>query len=134
MKELENDLSTSITVIDKSLIVSLAGEMTDDNIDAINNLVIEKAHGANVNGAILNFSAVSVIDTYTYNEFCNMTKAISLMGVRVVWVGLRPGVVSALMDLNIEFDSNKAFTALNLEQGLAVLSKYDKNSINKGKI
>ena len=72
-----------------------------------------------IKGAILDFSMVSVLDSYTFMALEKASKAVSLMGVMVVWVGLRPGVVSALMDLNVDVTHIKA--AMNLEQGLKVI-------------
>jgi anti-anti-sigma regulatory factor len=65
---------------------------------------------------------VTVMDSYTYRSFWQISKSLSLMGVKVVWVGLSPGVVCALIDLNVELDEKTILTALNLEQGLALLS------------
>ncbi len=122
MESIEHDLSTSVTQINDSLLVSLADEMTDENIAAITDLITTKAYKTNVSGTVLNFTTVTVLDSYLFSAFVTISKTLSLMGVRVVWVGLRPGVVSALVDLNVDMSSLGILTASELKDGLALLS------------
>jgi anti-anti-sigma regulatory factor len=116
------DLNASITEIDRYMIVTLSDNMTDDRLMEISSIIIGKAHARNILGAVLNFGMVSMIDSYIYKVFADTSRALSLFGVRVVWVGLSPGVVCSMIDLNIELDSATVQTALNLEQGLSYLS------------
>lgn len=122
MDERNTDLYTSVTKVDNCLIIALAGEMTDDNIKNILDLVTEKAYRSNVSGVILNFSMVKVMDSYIYRSFRQLSGSLSLLGVRVVWVGLSPGVICSLIDLNMDLDDKNISTALTLEQGLNMLS------------
>jgi len=62
-----------------------------------------------------------VIDSYMFNEFYKMTLSLKLKGTNTVWIGLRPGLVSALMDLNISYDENKIISAISLEEGFDLL-------------
>lgn len=117
---LQEVYNTSITVIDDSFIVSLPAEMTDEIIKKIETMVTAKAYRYHLNGGILNFSMVTVMDTYTFHAFKRLTDIFYLMGIHTVWVGLRPGVVSGLMDLNVDV-SSKIKMASNLETGLALI-------------
>ena len=121
MKNLENDLVTFITKINNSIIVSIPGEMTDDEIKVITDLILSSAYRQNVKGAIFDFSIVKVMDHYTFTAFDRITKSLCLIGVKAVWVGLKPGVVSALMDLDVAFEASKIQTASSLEYGLQLL-------------
>ena len=133
MKELDDDFDVSITIIKNNIIVSLGGEMTDQQIAAIRDRVATKAYDITINGAILDFSMVTVIDTYTFKAFEEMTKVLLLMGVKSVWVGLRPGVVWALMDLTSNHNFANICVAVNLEQGLAMLSNHDFERSRRGR-
>lgn len=133
MKELDDDFDVSITIIKNNIIVSLGGEMTDQQIAAIRDRVATKAYDITINGAILDFSMVTVIDTYTFKAFEEMTKVLLLMGVKSVWVGLRPGVVWALMDLTSNYNFANICAAVNLEQGLAMLSNHDFERSRRGR-
>ena len=124
MEGIETDLSTSVTQINGNLLVSLTNEMTDTKIDEITDLITTRAYKTDVDGTVLNFSAVTVMDSYTFTAFEKISKALMLMGVRVIWVGLSPGVVSALMDLNIELRFCAIHTAIDLDTGLKLLSDF----------
>jgi rsbT antagonist protein RsbS len=45
---------------------------------------------------------VRALDTFAFNSFTDTAKMASLLGVSTVFVGLQPGVVSALVDLEVE--------------------------------
>lgn len=115
------DYNTSVTVIKNNLIVALPAEMTDSCIQNIEKIIIEKAYQKNIQGVLLNFSMVSVMDTYTYQAFENITRVFSLMGIQTVWVGLNPGVVFGLIDLDVAINT-KIKMAINLEIGLTLLN------------
>ncbi len=117
------DLKASVTQIGRNLIVTLSDNMTDDRIHEISDIIIEQAFKSGADGAVLNFGMVSMIDSYIYKTFEATSRALTLFGVRVVWVGLNPGIVCAMIDLGIEPDGRTVHTALTLEQGLAELAE-----------
>ncbi|MBZ9621875.1 STAS domain-containing protein [Clostridium tagluense] len=120
MKNLDYDLNTSVTIVQGCIIITLPNEMTDEAIEIGMSRILNKANATSTVGAILDLSRVTVLDSYSFTALEKTAKAISLMGVIVVWIGFRPGVVSALLDLNVDVSSIKA--ALNLEQGLKMIS------------
>ncbi|MCB2297403.1 STAS domain-containing protein [Clostridium tagluense] len=120
MKNLDYDLNTSVTIVQGCIIITLPNEMTDEAIEIGMSRILNKANATSIVGAILDLSRVTVLDSYSFTSLEKTAKAISLMGVMVVWIGFRPGVVSALLDLNVDVSSIKA--ALNLEQGLKMIS------------
>lgn len=119
---MEADYRTAITVIESSFIVALPAEMINESIVNIEKMITEKAYQTNINGIILNFSMVTVIDTYTYQAFERITNVFALMGIQTIWVGLQPGVVFGLIDLDVVINP-KIKIAINLENGLALLHK-----------
>lgn len=119
---MEEDFNAAITVLENKFIVALPAEMTNENILNIEKVITEKAYQTGINGAILNFSMVTVMDTYTYQAFERITSVFALMGIQTIWVGLRPGVVFGLIELNVAINA-KIKMAINLENGLALLSE-----------
>jgi len=116
------EYNASITVIEDNLIVVLPAEMTDSCILNSEQMITDKAYQKNIRGAILNFSMVAVMDSYTYQSFERISMALSLMGIQTIWAGLSPGVVLALMLLDVTINP-KIKTAANLENGLALLNQ-----------
>lgn len=119
---MEEDFNTAITVLENSFIVALPAEMTNEIILNIEKVITEKAYQTSINGAILNFSMVSVLDSYTYQAFERITNIFSLMGIQTIWVGLQPGVVFGLIDLDVAINK-KIKMAINLENGLTLLNE-----------
>ena len=122
MKGLNTDLFKSVTRIDHCLVIALPTEITDDSIKDIAHTVTTCAYDSSITGAILNFSMTSTMDSYIFSEILKISRSVDLMGVEVVWVGLSPGVVCALVDLNVAFEDKAIRTAPNLDQGLALLA------------
>ena len=120
-----DSMSTSISEIYDKLIVSLSGELTDEEVLGITHHVLKNAYEKNFKGVIFNFAAVQELDSFSYYAFEKNAKALVLMGVKVVWIGLKPGLVIGFMDLNIELDTQMINTALNLEDGLKILDTYE---------
>jgi rsbT antagonist protein RsbS len=62
---------------------------------------------------------VRALDTFAFNFFTDTAKMASLLGVSAVFVGLQPGVVSALVDLEVEIPDVRS--ALTMEDGFEQL-------------
>lgn len=119
MEDFSSNLNTSTTIVNDCLIITLPNDISDEEIERGFNGILTIIEKSSVKGVILNLSMISSLDTYFFKVLERMAKTISLMGFRVVWVGLRPGVVSALIDLNI--DIRKIKSACDLEQGISII-------------
>ena len=117
------DITKAVTRIGSSLIVTLPAEWTDDCIGDIEHALLQGAYGSGITGAILNFAMVGMIDSCIYRAMLKLSKAIGLLGVRVVWAGLSPGVVCALVDLGVPLYDKAIVTVSSLEQGLGFLER-----------
>lgn len=121
MEDLNNNLNTSTTIVNDCLIITLPNDIIDEKIEIGFNRILMVIEKSSVKGVILNLSMISSLDTYFFKVLEKASKTISLMGPKVVWVGIRPGVVSALIDLNI--DVRKIESASDLEQGISMILK-----------
>lgn len=119
MGDSNNRLNTSVTVVNDCLIVTLPNDITDNDIKRGINGILIRVGKSYIRGVILDLNMISALDSYGFKILERASKTISLMGVMVVWVSLRPGVVSALMDLNVDVSNIK--TAVNLDQGLNMI-------------
>lgn len=119
MEDLNDNLNTSTTIVNECLIITLPNDIIDEEVEMGFNSILMLVEKYSVKGVILNLSMISSLDTYFFNLLERMAKTIALMGPKVVWVGLRPGVVSALIDLNIDIRKIKA--ACDLEQGISMI-------------
>ena len=119
MKDLQIDSETPTSVVRNCLVVSIPGEIHDDMLMRIRADILEKVQATKVRGLILDFSTVRALDTFAFNSFTDTAKMASLLGVTNVFVGLQPGVVSALVDLGVEITD--VGTALTIEDAFEQL-------------
>ena len=119
MKDLRIDSETAMSVVRNSLVVVIPGEIRDDMLVRIRLDILEKIQATKVRGLILDFSTVRALDTFAFNSFIDTAKMASLLGVTNVFVGLQPGVVSALVDLGVEITD--VGTALTIEDAFEQL-------------
>ena len=119
MTDLQFDSETAMSVVRNCLVVTIPGEIHDDMLMRIRTDVLEKVQATKVRGLILDFSTVRALDTFAFNSFTDTAKMASLLGVTNVFVGLQPGVVSALVDLGAEITD--IGTALTIEDAFEQL-------------
>ena len=109
-------------IINNCYIVSVYDSIEDEKLEKLCENTIITAHGKNLKGVIFSFINVNVIDSYTINLFIDATKVISLLGKYVVWTGLKPGVISSILDFNINTDDIQISS--NIEHGIEIINKH----------
>ena len=119
MKDLQIDSETAMSVVRHCLVVTIPGELQDEVLMRIRKDTLEKVQATKVRGLIFDFSTVRALDTFAFNSFTDTAKMASLLGVSAVFVGLQPGVVSALVDLGVEITD--IGTALTIEDAFEQL-------------
>jgi anti-anti-sigma regulatory factor len=119
--DFDYDFKMSITVVNRCLISTFQKDITDRDMKLGISRIITKVNSLSIVGAIFDLRMLSSLDSYTFDLLQKASKVISIMGVKVVWSGLRPGVISALLDLNVDVSAIKV--ALNLEQGFEIVLK-----------
>jgi len=122
MNNTAHDIYASISLLSNNLIVSIPGDMHDADLESFSEVIMNRGYQHKLNGAIFDFSAVSIMDSFMYKNFTQTTEALQLMGVEVIWTSLRPAVVMALMDLNINHFHFNVNTAVTMELGIKKLN------------
>ena len=119
MKDLQIDSETAMSVVRNCLVVTIQSEIHDDILMRIRTDILEKIQATMIRGLILDFCAVHALDTFAFKSLTDTAKMASLLGVSAVFVGLQPGVVSALVDLEVEIAD--VVTALTIEDAFEQL-------------
>jgi anti-anti-sigma regulatory factor len=82
-------------------------------------------------GVILDLSGVEVMDAHDFGSITQITDMVRVMGSQVMLAGLRPGVVSALVNLGVNTDRIQA--AMNLDDAFerldAVLGEHGEGAL-----
>jgi rsbT antagonist protein RsbS len=110
---------TAMNVVQNCLVVTLQGEIPDEKFIGIRNDILNKIYSVPVRGMILDVSQVRMLDRYSFSALADTSKMALLMGVQTIFAGLQPGVVSALVDLEVEVAGIR--TALTLEDAFLQL-------------
>lgn len=110
----------AMNVVKNCLVVTLQGEFFDEKFMRIRNDILKKIYSRTIRGMIVDLSAVRVLDRYAFNALTDVSKMALLLGVRTIFTGLQPGVVSALVDLEVDVSSIR--TALRLDDAFIELS------------
>jgi len=103
------------------LVVPIQEELSKKAALQIQSSLLEKVHAESVKGVIIDFSGVKVIDSILWEVFSKTVQMVKLLGSPSVITGLSPGVAVSIIDLNS--DINNLTTAMNLEDGLKILSQ-----------
>ena len=107
MTEMEyssNEKMLQGSILENCYILSVCDDIEDSTLEAFCINAVNSVHDDNLDGVIFNFNNVNVIDSYTVSLFINTTAMIALLGAKVVWVGLNPGVISSILDFDIDLD------------------------------
>ncbi|MBF0390643.1 MAG: STAS domain-containing protein [Desulfamplus sp.] len=114
----------NIQSINGCIIAPLNSEVHDDYIELFQRAVLEKVKLTCAKDVIIDVSAVKFLDSFTFEMLKESANMISMLGAYVVFVGFQPGVASALIDLDVQFDN--IFTAVTIEDGFELL-EYQKS-------
>ena len=107
------------------LVVPLEAEMSDAALLRIGEVIPAKVQETGVKGVIIDFSAVSVIDSYAADLVNRTARAVSLLGAAAVISGIQPAAAASLVDLGLYFDG--ITKAASLDEALRILRRPTEN-------
>ena len=85
--------------------------------------LLECVQEARANGVILDVSGIDILDLDDFNGLRSTMEMAKIMGARTILSGLKPGVVSALIDLGVDPEGLNA--VLNLDDAFRLLDGSD---------
>ena len=98
------------------LVVPIQVELHDQVIQAAQADILEQVRRSGLRGVVIDVSGVSMIDRFMADRLAETARMASLLGATTVLTGLKPGVVTSLIDLG--FEVKNFLTAISLEEGL----------------
>jgi len=84
------------------LIVPIQDELTIEDANKIQEAVLSRLHKQLSCGVIIDFSGVDIIDSALWDTFVKAVHMIKVMGSQAAITGLSPGIVAAIIDLNLD--------------------------------
>jgi rsbT antagonist protein RsbS len=106
--------------IGENLLVSIQIDLDDQTVMNLQDDLAEHVvkHGAR--GVIIDITAAEIVDSFVGRMLSTIASISRLLDAETVVVGMRPAVAITLVELGLSLGGVR--TALNLEQGLAILS------------
>ena len=104
------------------LIASVQAALTDSDTERLRYDLMERVSRYRAQGIIVDVTAIDVMDSFAARSLRTIAHMTRLRGADTVIVGLQPEVAFAMVQLGLMFDD--MYTALDLEEGLALLNKH----------
>jgi len=101
------------------LIASIQAALTDSDMVALRDDLMEGIGRFRSRGIIIDVTALDVLDSFASRSLRNLAHMTALRGARTVLVGIQPEVAYAMVQLGLSMED--VATALDLEEGLALL-------------
>jgi rsbT antagonist protein RsbS len=107
--------------IGANLLVSIQADLDDQTVMNLQEDLAEDVvkHGAQ--GVIIDITAAEIVDSFVGRMLSTIASISRLLDAETVVVGMRPAVAITLVELGLSLGAVR--TALNLEQGLAILAE-----------
>ena len=109
----------ALQVTHEVVVASIQVDLDDDVLSRFRDDLLHRIHETGSRGVILDVSGLETLDS---DEFASLRRIITMckiMGAESVLAGLRPGVVSALIEAGADVSSLQA--AINLDAAFALL-------------
>lgn len=108
-----------MNVVAGSLVATLQFDLNRRLLNNLQDEVLGKLQETGARSLLLDCSALTMMDSEDFEGLKRMTDMAKLMGTTTVFVGLRAGIVSSLVELDVDLDGIHA--ALTLEDAFAIL-------------
>ncbi|HEX7474682.1 MAG TPA: STAS domain-containing protein [Dehalococcoidales bacterium] len=103
------------------LIASIQSALSDEDLLQLRDDLAQMVSRRHSTGVIIDVTALDVMDSFAARTLRSMAATVKLGGARAIIVGIQPEVAFAMVQLGLSLAG--VSTALDLEEGLALLSK-----------
>ena len=86
------------------LVVEIPAHISSDEVMALSGTVLQHLEGGDVLGVVLNLRQLRVTETALLQTLDKMLSMIHMMGVPAAVAGMHPGLITALVHLDINTD------------------------------
>jgi rsbT antagonist protein RsbS len=101
------------------VVASIQVDLDEDVLDRFREDLLRRIHETSSRGVILDVSGLETLDSDEFAALRRIITMSTIMGAESVLVGLRPGVVSSLIEAGADVDGLRA--ASNLDAAFALL-------------
>jgi len=114
-----NQQQIPLQISQHCVVASIQINLTPELLQQLCQDLLEKLHSSGASGVILDVSGVEIIDLTDFTELRKIINMVEIMGAKTIISGLKPGVISALVDLDADIDGINA--VLNLDDAFVLI-------------
>ena len=120
-----NDDVIPVMRIADTLLVTLQGDLDDATVIRIENQLTHEVARTGAAGMLIDVSGLTAVDSFVARVLARIVGMIQLLGAQAAVVGIQPAVAITLVELGVPMGHLN--TALNAQQGLALLDRLRRN-------
>ena len=104
------------------VVASVQVDLDEEILRSFQDDLLDRVKRSQVDGVIVDLSGVQIIDSQDFKALQRTISMAELLGARTVISGMQPGVVSSLVDLQVDLDDVVA--AFNLDDAFRVMDDF----------
>ncbi len=112
------------------LIASIQDALVDTDLSQLREELVEQVGRFRARGVIIDVTVLDVLDSFASRTLRDLAHTIKLRGAETVIVGIQPEVAFAMVRLGLSLEG--VATALDLEEGLALLNRQARRGAGRG--
>jgi rsbT antagonist protein RsbS len=101
------------------VVASIQVDLDEDVLARFRDDLLRRIHDTGSRGVILNVSSLETLDSHEFTALRRIIAMCEIMGAEAVLVGMRPGVVSSLIEVGADIDGLRA--AFDLDAAFTLL-------------
>ncbi len=117
-----------LQVVRDCVVASIQLDLNSEVLQQFRKDLLECVQNSRAKGVILDVSGLDILDLDEFNGLRSIMQMAEVMGARSILSGLKPGVVSALIDLGVEPGGVSA--VLNLDDAFQLLDGIHEKSVD----
>jgi rsbT antagonist protein RsbS len=115
-----NDIPAVAIQVSRDIVVaSIQVDLDDDVLARFRDDLLNRLHETGSQGVIFDLSGLETLDSHEFAALRRIISMVEIMGSEAVLAGMKPGVVSALIEAGADVDKLRA--AINLDAAFALL-------------
>ena len=103
------------------VVASIQVDLDEDVLARFRDDLLQRVHDTGSRGVILDVSGLETVDSHEFAGLRRIITMCAIMGAEAVLVGMRPGVVSSLIEVGADVDGLRA--AFDLDAAYALLEQ-----------
>ncbi len=113
------------------LIASIQSALTDSDLLQLRDNLVRQTGDFHSRGVIVDVTVLDVMDSFACRTLRMIAQMVRLRGAETVVVGVQPEVAMAMVQLGLSLEG--AATALDLEEGMALLARHERGGGSDGR-